>query len=71
MAAHEMLRLEPTQHLCAPTLSTVFLCGHLTNRSLVAESRRCRNEQRDGYVVSLVSLMGVGGHDLTQTCVAN
>ena len=64
MASHEMLRLQPTQHLCAPTLSTVL-------RNLVAELRRCKNEQRDGYVGSLGSLMGVGGLDLTQTCVVN
>ena len=34
MAAHELLNLEPTQHLCAPTWNTVLLCGHLTNISL-------------------------------------
>ena len=71
MAVRVMLRLEPIQHLYALTLNTVLLYGLLTNRSLAADLRRCRNEQRDGYVGSLGSLMGVGGLDLTQICVAN
>ena len=60
----------PTWYSEACTLMSMF-CGHLTNRSLVAALRRCRNEQQDGYVGSLGGLMGMGGPAPTPTCVAN
>ena len=54
-------------------LRAIHITLHLLvfNANLAAELRRCRNMQRDEYVGSLGSLMGVGELDLTPTCVAN